>query len=174
MSEVASALSEFYDEIDYFCNLFPPFTEFQWWLANLPFIGLFLVTLIPRFLICYLASFLQINPYCFLYNLFPEISLFEAISQPTYYNCNCPHCFNNQNCVPNIEKIQQFYQKYFGKCTPSVGNEIFCLIGAIILQIFGILVNFVNPIIAFLTNKVICISANPSYCFRHSPCNKSD
>ena len=166
LNNIVQGIQDFYDEINFLCDVFPPLPNEVWYLTNLPVIGLYLVTLPIRFLICYLASLLDINPFCFLYNLVPIVSLLTPLTTGSPYQCNCPNCTNATNCID----LSNPFAQYFQNCTPSVFNEVFCLIGAVLFTVLEILVSFVNPIIAFFLNKAVCIDVNPDLCFQNSPC----
>lgn len=163
-----SVIAEVLKQYNAFCQLLPPgvSSSLSTFLANLPIIVLFLVSIPIRFFICIFSTVTKIDLICVLINLFP-ISTFVLpfITQQTAQGCNtyCPFCItNNTTCINYFPQIT----KYFNQCSNqwSVLNKIFCLLGVIIAEIINPFLVFINPLIYLAVHKVICLNTNLSLC----------
>ena len=158
-------ITEVQDAIKGFCDVFPPnINNLTSFVVNLPLIMLWVITLPPRTFLCILSSITQIPILGLIANLFPPITLFCSLtpsSSPTSCNgCNS-YCSNSGECISPPQFYLNFCQKtlkYF-----SIFNEIFCLLGYIILVLLIPVTTLIN--IALLPlGKQICISVNPNNC----------
>lgn len=163
-----SIIGEVLRQYNAFCQLLPPgvTNSVETFLANLPLIILFLVTIPVRFFLCVFSTITKINLICVLFNVFPPANfVLPFISAKTSPSCNtqCKYCTKQ-----NIMCINYFPQivKYFNECKKqmSILNKIFCLLGIIIADIINPFLVFINPLIYLATNKIICINTDPSIC----------
>jgi len=147
-----------------FCPVFPRgIHSFTSAVSNLPIILLFLLTLPIRTFVCILSSITSVPIYGVIANLFPPLTLMCSVTQGNTTACyqNCPYCQNNSECIAIPSQLSTFCtnaRPYF-----SILDEIFCLVGYIIVTLFIPLTEFINIFLA-LFNKQLCLSANPNYC----------
>jgi len=147
-----------------FCPLFPSgINSVTSAVSNLPIILLFILTIPVRTFLCLLSSITDVPLYGVIANLFPPITLPCSLTQGTTNGCypNCPYCQNSSECLPIPSEITNFCTKskpYF-----SILNEIFCLIGYVLIVIITPITELINIFLA-LVGKQICISANPNNC----------
>jgi len=147
-----------------FCDVFPPgIDSFTSIVVNLPVIVLWILTLPPRTFLCLIASIGEVNPLALLINLFPPITMFCSVCPGQ--SSSCFQCSNYCNESSECITLPQSYinlcrqtQKYF-----SLLNQVFCLIGYVMLSIALPLVQIINFILVF-TGHQICISLNPNNC----------
>ena len=159
IQNLIDAIQNFETEVQVFCDLIPPVKNVEQFLASLPIVLLYLVTIPLRFFICLLASVFEVNPLCLIYNLFPFISLIEPLETSSSSTCPCCGC-KQYDCINFSNPVLQA----FSKCTPSVLNTVFCLIGGDILLVLEIFLQFFNPIIAKFVGKQICVNVNFGVC----------
>lgn len=151
ISHISSELQTYANQVANFCDLIPPVDSLQSFLANLPIIISYLATIPIRYFLCLLLTILDfLNP-CFIYNLFPIISIIEpylsAVSHPPCIMFGCTCCYNSCNLnIPNI----------FADCPASVFNFVFCLLGAIMGYTMLPIIDIVN-LIASLVGSHFCI-----------------
>jgi hypothetical protein len=148
-----------------FCDVFPPgIDSIVSFLANLPLVLLWIITLPPRTFLCILTSITQIPLYGFIANIFPPSTLFCSFvnsNSPSTCFANCPSCYKPGECIEMPQQYINFCQNakpYF-----SIFNEIFCLIGYILLVLTIPITSILNLVLV-LFNKQICISVNPNNC----------
>lgn len=163
-----SVIAEVIKQYNTFCQLLPPgvTSSVSDFLANLPIIVLFLVTIPIRFFLCIFSSVTKVNLLCVAFNLFPISTLaLPFISQQTPQACNtqCPYCVSNN--VPCINYFPQILN-YYNQCKNqwSILNKIFCLLGVIIAEILNPFLVFINPLIYLAVHKVICLNTDLSIC----------
>jgi hypothetical protein len=169
LQEIFYELSQLQQVIGDFCSVFPPgINSITSVLVNLPVILLWIITLPPRTFLCILSSLAEIPIYGLIANLFPPITILCPICTSSANVCysNCPGCSNTNECITLPSSISSFCKKaqpYF-----SLLNEIFCLIGYVILVILQPVIEIINLIIA-PTNKQLCLTPNPNNCFGGDP-----
>lgn len=163
-----SEIQEFFQKYNSFCGLLPPSVDssITSFLANLPFVLLFLITIPIRFFICVFSSITKINIACAVINLFAPASIiipFITAQSPPVCTTNCSYCISETNECANYNSE---IASYFTKCQNqySILNKIFCLIGIIIANILNPIIAFINPLIYLAIHKVICLNTNPSIC----------
>jgi len=147
-----------------FCDVIPPgINSITSFIVNLPLIILWLITLPPRAFLCILASIIQIPFLGLLVNIFPPLTLFCSFCPGSNYSCfeNCPSCTQSGECVT----VPQFYIDLCRKTLPyfSIFNEIFCLIGYILIIMSIPLITLVNVMLV-PTGKQLCVNVNPNNC----------
>ncbi len=147
-----------------FCDLIPPgINNFTSFVVNLPLIMLWIITIPPRFFLCTLTSITQIPFYGLIANLFPPIVLFCSLVPGQSYSCfsNCTGCTQNNECI----QIPQGYANFCQKALPyfSIFDQIFCLIGYIMIIMSIPIITLINIILAVF-GKQICIDLNPNNC----------
>jgi len=158
-------LTQVQSEIEGFCDVLPPnINNLLSFVVNLPVIMLWIITLPPRTFLCILSSITQIPLYGLLANIFPPITLFCSLSQGNPNSecfSNCSYCYQSNECV----NIPSFYNNFCEQALPyfSILNEIFCLIGYIMLVLLIPITSFINIVLAPL-GKQLCLSVNPNNC----------
>jgi hypothetical protein len=158
-------LSEVQQKIEGFCDVFPPgIDNVVSFVVNLPIVLLLIITLPPRTFLCILTSFTEIPLYGVLANLFPPITLFCSLAQESANNAcfsNCPYCYQSGECVG----IPSVYSNFCQKALPyfSLFDQIFCLVGYIILVLIIPITSLINIALAPL-GKQLCINVNPNNC----------
>jgi len=147
-----------------FCDLTPPgINNIISFVVNLPLIMLWIITVPPRFFLCTITSITQIPLLGLLANIFPPITMFCSVVPGSSYACfsNCPNCIQSNECVSIPESYAKFCQEtrpYF-----SIFNQIFCLIGYILVVMSIPIITLVNIVLAFF-GKQICVDLNPNNC----------
>jgi len=157
-------ISELQQKIQGFCDLVPPgINNAKSLVINLPLIMLWIITVPPRFFFCTLASITQIPLDGLIANIFPPIVLFCSLVPGQSYSCfsQCPSCTQNNECV----QIPQSYTNFCQKALPyfSIFDQIFCLIGYIMMIMSIPIITLINIILAVF-GKQICIDLNPNNC----------
>ena len=171
MSDFINLLEQFFNNLqelqkidDFFCNVFPPgINSFASALANLPVILLWIITLPPRFFLCIISSIAQIPILGAIVNLIPPITLFCSVCEG-----QATSCFQCQNYCQNSAECVSFPQSYINLCQQtkqyfSILNQIFCLIGYVMLAIALPFVQIINFFLSF-TGHQICLNLNPNNC----------
>lgn len=163
-----SAIGDLFRQYANFCGLLPPSVDnsLSSFLANLPIILLFLVTVPVRFFICIFAGLAKINPICSLINLLPPVAIalpFLTAQSPPVCNNQCQYCQSGKGECLNYNPT---LAKYFNQCEKqlSILNKIFCLVGIIIADVINPILTFINPLLYLAIHKVICLNTNPSVC----------
>jgi len=158
-------LNEVQQKIEGLCDVFPPeIDNVVSFVVNLPIVLLWIITLPPRTFLCILTSITQIPLYGLIANIFPPITLFCSLTQGNSQNTcfsQCPGCYQSGECVT----IPQAYTNFCQKALPyfSLFNEIFCLIGYIIIVLLIPTTTLINLVLAPL-GKQLCLSVNPNNC----------
>ncbi|ALG96790.1 hypothetical protein [Acidianus bottle-shaped virus 2 strain ABV2] len=168
MSEIVEEIQEFFQKYNGFCGLLPPSVDssITSFLANLPFVLLFLITTPIRFFICIFSSITSINITCAVINLFAPASIiipFITAQSPPVCSTQCQYCSaQTGECANYNSEIAS----YFTNCQNqfSILNKVFCLIGVTIADILNPIIAFINPLIYLAIHKVICLNTNPSIC----------
>ena len=159
-----SSIDEFYEKIDLFCDIIPPVTSLQEFVANAPLVFLYLVTLPLRLFLCLVLSLVDANILCVIYNVFPFVSIFQSLTTTPPPACNCPYCHTSSNCI-SIPTPNTLFQG----CPQSIFNVVFCLIGSVLVLTLSLITSFINPFIYFFFGKSLCIYANIEQCFNNQP-----
>ena len=157
-------IAELQQKIAGFCDIIPPgIDSITSFIANLPLVMLWIITLPPRTFFCTLASITQIPIYGLIANLFPPITLFCSLVQGQNTSCfsKCPACTYNNECV----QIPQSYINFCQKALPyfSIFDEIFCLLGYVMIVLSLPIITLINIMLLPL-GKQICIDVNPNNC----------
>jgi hypothetical protein len=157
-------LSEVQEKIEGLCDVFPPGIDNAIsFVVNLPLVLLWIITLPPRTFLCILTSFTEIPLYGLIANIFPPITLFCSFAEGESNTCfsNCSYCNQQNSCVG----IPQGYINFCQKALPyfSLFNQLFCLIGYILLILSIPITTIINVILATF-GKQICINLNPNNC----------
>jgi len=164
LSSFFNTLQELAQVDEFFCSLFPPYiSSFTSVLVNLPVILLWIITLPPRFFLCVISSITQVPIIGVIANLFPPSTLFCSVSSG-----QSTTCFQCQNYCTNSAECVSFPQSYINFCQEakqyfSVLNEIFCLIGYVMLALMLPFIQIINFILSFAGHQ-ICLSLNPDNC----------
>jgi hypothetical protein len=160
-----SFLSEVQQKIEGFCDVFPPgINNALSFVVNLPLVLLWIITLPPRTFLCILTDITEINLYGLIANIFPPITLFCSLTQGSSGNScfsQCPGCTQSGECV----SIPQAYSNFCSKALPyfSIFNQIFCLIGYVIIILITPIISLINIMLAPI-GKQLCIDVNPNNC----------
>ncbi|ABP73434.1 hypothetical protein [Acidianus bottle-shaped virus] len=161
-------IGEFLKKYAGFCGLLPPSVDNSLldFLANLPIILVFLITMPVRFFICIFAGLAKVNPICVLINLLPPLAIaipFVTAQTPPVCSTQCQYCQSGKGECLNYNPT---IAKYFTQCEKqlSVLNKIFCLVGIIIADVLNPILAFINPLIYLAIHKVICLNTNPCIC----------
>jgi len=147
------------------CQVFPPgITNFVSAIVNLPVILLWILTLPPRTFLCILSSITQLPLYGLLANLFPPLTLLCSLTTGNSLggcNSECPGCNQSSECI----EIPQSYINFCQKALPyfSIFNQIFCLVGYVILVLAIPITSIINIILVPL-GKQLCLGVNPNNC----------
>jgi hypothetical protein len=147
-----------------FCSIFPPgIDSFTSVLVNLPIILLWIISLPPRTFLCLLTSIGQVNVLGVIINLIPPLTMFCSVCPGTSSSCfQCSnYCQNNAECITlpqSYINLCQQTKQYF-----SILNEIFCLLGYVLLSLILPFTQIINFILSF-TGHQICLSLNPNNC----------
>jgi len=157
-------LSEVQQRIEGFCDVFPPgIDNVVAFIVNLPLVLLWIITLPPRTFLCVLTSFTEIPLYGLIANIFPPITLFCSLTEGESNVCfkSCTACNQENECI----QIPQSYINFCQKALPyfSLFNQIFCLIGYILIILSIPITTIINIVLATF-GKQICIDVNPNNC----------
>jgi len=158
-------LSEVQQKIEGYCDVFPPGIDNAiGFVVNLPIVMLWIITIPIRTFLCTLASFTEIPLYGLIANFFPPITLFCSLAQGGNGNScfsECPYCYNSGECIG----IPNSYSNFCTKALPyfSLFDQIFCLIGYIILVLLIPITSLINIALAPI-GKQLCINVNPNNC----------
>jgi len=158
-------LSEIQEKIEGFCDVFPPgINNAVSFVVNLPLVLLWIITLPPRTFLCIISSFTEIPLYGLIANIFPPITLFCSLTQGGSNNMcfsECPGCYQSGECIG----IPTVYSNFCSNALPyfSIFNQIFCLVGYIILILLIPATSLINLALAPL-GKQLCINVDPNNC----------
>ena len=171
MSGFINLLEQFFNNLqelqkidEFFCDVFPPgINSLTSAIVNLPVILLWIVTLPPRTFFCIISSIAQIPILGVIVNLIPPLTMFCSVSTGQSTSCfQCQnYCQNSGNCI-------SFPQSYINLCQQtlqyfSILNQIFCLLGYVMLVIALPFIQIINFFLSF-TGHQICLNLNPNNC----------